>query len=109
MPTIELIAGGLGIETSMVLRGILLTSTVMESLGGLLLLVGLEHCAVPTLLAYLIPVTFIMHLPKGPDDQASIVQMLKNFVMIGGLIALQTNRPLLNSEIKELEKKEHAE
>jgi len=68
MPAVEQVSGLLGLTSGLVMKGIFYISTTMEVVGGILLLIGMEHCAVPTLVACMIPVTFIMHLPKNGED-----------------------------------------
>ncbi len=80
-----------------VLLGLTTVAALLEFFGGLFLVLGAfgikvvsEATAASILLAFLLPVTYIMHQPK---DQNETIAMLKNLALAGALIGYLEAKP----------------
>ena len=72
-------------------------ATLIEIVGGLLLLTGFKtRWVAVTLLLYLLPVHFFMHMfwvLEGIERQAQFESFLKGLMIIGGLVFVFTHGP----------------
>lgn len=71
---------------------------LMELVGGILLLIGFrERFAALLLVAYLIPVTLLVHdfwAFEGAEGMMQRAQFLKNVAILGGLLAVAAEVPV---------------
>ena len=74
-------------------QALLYVSAVIETAGGLMLLVGFRaRPAALVLFLWLVPVTLMMH--AIPGGQPNRVEVLKNLAIMGGLLVLAETRNL---------------
>lgn len=73
----------------------LLGAILLEAVGGALLLAGYRtQIAALALAVFLIPTTVIFHPfwgVSGPEQQAQLINFLKNLAIIGGLLVLSVH------------------
>jgi putative oxidoreductase len=74
---------------------LLILATLLELVGGLLILLGIqERWGAALLLLFLIPVTVIMHpfwFIEGPTREIQTIMFLKNLAIMGGLLLVVLN------------------
>ncbi len=71
---------------------LLITATLFEIIGGLLVILGVkEKLGAALLILFLIPVTLIMHpfwFEQGPMQEMQTIMFLKNLAILGGLLLI---------------------